>query len=92
VDAAQGIRKIWSSLEYRCWREHVTSTTYDDSCRRKPTHGAAHPDETPPTVPFFKELAITRQGRRAAFRSPTDVEYHLITAGRASRTRAPEFQ
>ncbi|HMK22404.1 MAG TPA: hypothetical protein VK466_08710 [Terriglobales bacterium] len=91
--AAQTNPEAWGNLEYRCLREHVTSTTYE--CHLPPSHPMVlliHDERTPDRVVMQGIGAVLgREGARA-FVSPNDVEITYHSWSCVANCVQPEFQ
>src|SRR5436853_7040134 len=73
--AAQTNPELWGNLEYRCMREHVTSTTYE--CHLPPSHAMTlviHDERTPDRALMQGIGAVLGRTGARAFVAPTDVE------------------
>ncbi len=91
--AAQANPELWGNLEYRCMREHVTSTTYE--CHLPPSHPMTlviHDERTPDRALMQGIGAVLgREGARA-FVSPNDVEITYHSWSCVANCIQPEFQ
>jgi hypothetical protein len=90
---AQASPEAWGNLEYRCMREHVTSTTYE--CHLPPSHPMVlviHDERTPERVVMQGIGAVLgREGARA-FVSPNDVQITYHSWSCVANCVQPEFQ
>jgi len=91
--AAQTNPELWGNLEYRCMREHVTSTTYE--CHLPPSHAMTlviHDERTPDRALMQGIGAVLgREGARA-FVSPNDVQITYHSWSCVANCIQPEFQ
>ena len=90
---AQGHPEKWSNLEYRCLREHVTSTTYE--CRLPPSQAMVlviHDERTPERAIVQGIGAILGKGGARMLVSPNDVEITYHSWSCVANCLQPEFQ
>jgi hypothetical protein len=91
--AAQTNPAAWGNLEYRCLREHITSTTYE--CHLPPSRPMVlviHDERTPDRVVMEGIGAVIgREGARA-FVSPNDVDITYHSWSCVANCIQPEFQ
>src|SRR4029077_9741651 len=91
--AAQGHPEKWSNLEYRCLREHVTSTTYE--CHLPPSQAMVlviHDERTPERAIVQGIGAILGKGGARMLVSPNDVEITYHSWSCVANCLQPEFQ
>jgi hypothetical protein len=91
--AAQGHPEKWGNLEYRCLREHVTSTTYE--CHLPPSQAMVlviHDERTPERAIVQGIGAILGKGGARMLVSPNDVEITYHSWSCVANCLQPEFQ
>jgi len=91
--AAQTNPELWGNLEYRCMREHVTSTTYE--CHLPPSHAMTlviHDERTPDRALMQGIGAVLGRTGARAFVAPTDVEITYHSWSCVANCIQPEFQ
>jgi hypothetical protein len=92
-NAAQGHPEKWGGLEYRCWREHVTSTTYE--CHLPPNQPMAliiHDERTPErAIVQGIGVIIGKSGARALV-APNDVDITYHSWSCVANCAQPEFE
>jgi hypothetical protein len=92
-NAAQTNPEAWGNLEYRCMREHVTSTTYE--CHLPPSRSMVlviHDERTPDRAIVQGIGAILGKGGARAFVSPNDVQITYHSWSCVANCIQPEFQ
>lgn len=92
-NAAQGHPEKWGSLEYRCWREHVTSTTYE--CQLPPNQPMAliiHDERTPERAIVQGIGAIIGRNGARVFVAPNDVDITYHSWSCVANCAQPEFE
>jgi hypothetical protein len=92
-NAAQQHPETWSNLEFRCMREHVTSTTYE--CHLPPGRAMTlviHDERTPERAIVQGIGAILGKGGTRAFISPNDVQITYHSWSCVANCVQPEFQ
>jgi len=92
-NAAQQHPETWGNLEYRCWREHVTSTTYE--CPLPPNRHMVliiHDERTPNRALMQGIGVILGKGGARAFVSPNDVDITYHSWSCVANCVQPEFQ
>jgi hypothetical protein len=92
-NAAQTNPEAWGNLEYRCMREHVTSTTYE--CHLPPSRAMVlviHDERTPDRAIVQGIGAILGKGGARAFISPNDVQITYHSWSCVANCIQPEFQ
>ncbi|MGC2197519.1 MAG: hypothetical protein WA628_22800 [Terriglobales bacterium] len=85
--------EAWGSLEFRCMREHVTSTTYE--CHLPPNQPMTlviHDERTPERALVQGIGAILGRGATRAFISPNDVQITYHSWSCVANCIQPEFQ
>ena len=90
---AQGHPEKWRNLEYRCLREHVTSTTYE--CHLPPSQAMVlviHDERTPERAIVQGIGAILGKGGARMLVSPNDVEITYHSWSCVANCLQPEFQ
>jgi hypothetical protein len=78
-NTAQQHPEVWGNMEFRCLREHVTSTTYECNLPpREATTLVIHDERTPERAIVRGIGAILSQSGTRVFMSPNDVQitYH----------------
>jgi hypothetical protein len=91
--AAQGHPETWSNLEYRCLREHVTSTTYE--CHLPPSRPMVlviHDERTPERALVQGIGAILGKGGARMLVAPNDVAITYHSWSCVANCVQPEFQ
>jgi hypothetical protein len=91
--AAQGHPEKWGNLEYRCLREHVTSTTYE--CHLPPSQAMVlviHDERTPERAIVQGIGAILGKGGARMLVSPNDLEITYHSWSCVANCLQPEFQ
>jgi hypothetical protein len=91
--AAQQHPETWGNLEFRCMREHVTSTTYE--CHLPPGKAMAlviHDERTPDRAIVQGIGAILGQGGARMLVSPNDVQITYHSWSCVANCIQPEFQ
>jgi hypothetical protein len=92
-NSAQQHPETWGNLEFRCMREHVTSTTYE--CHLPPNRPMAlviHDERTPDRALVQGIGAILGRGATRAFISPNDVQITYHSWSCVANCIQPEFQ
>jgi hypothetical protein len=92
-NAAQTNPEAWGNLEYRCMREHITSTTYE--CHLPPSRAMVlviHDERTPDRAIVQGIGAILGKGGARAFISPNDVQITYHSWSCVANCIQPEFQ
>jgi hypothetical protein len=92
-NAAQQHPETWSNLEFRCMREHVTSTTYE--CHLPPGRAMTlviHDERTPERAIVQGIGAILGKGGTRAFISPNEVQITYHSWSCVANCVQPEFQ
>jgi hypothetical protein len=92
-NAAQQHPETWGNLEFRCMREHVTSTTYE--CHLPPGRAMTlviHDERTPERAIVQGIGAILGKGGTRAFISPNDVQITYHSWSCVANCVQPEFQ
>jgi hypothetical protein len=91
-NAAQTHPETWGNLEYRCLREHVTSTTYE--CHLPPNRPMVlviHDERTPDRAIVQGIGAILGKSGARAFVSPNDVKITYHSWSCVANCVQPEF-
>jgi hypothetical protein len=91
--AAQGHPEKWGNLEYRCLREHVTSTTYE--CHLPPSEAMVlviHDERTPERAIVQGIGAILGKGGARMLVAPNDVNITYHSWSCVANCVQPEFQ
>jgi len=92
-NTAQQHPETWGNLEFRCMREHVTSTTYE--CHLPPGRAMTlviHDERTPDRALMQGIGAILGKGGTRAFISPNDVQITYHSWSCVANCVQPEFQ
>jgi hypothetical protein len=92
-NTAQQHPETWGNLEFRCMREHVTSTTYE--CHLPPGRAMTlviHDERTPDRALMQGIGAILGKGGTRAFISPNDVQITYHSWSCVASCVQPEFQ
>ncbi|HZE27263.1 MAG TPA: hypothetical protein VE083_07745 [Terriglobales bacterium] len=92
-NAARQHPETWGNLEYRCLREHVTSTTYE--CHlpsARPMVLVIHDERTPNRAIVQGIGAILGKGGARALMSPNDVQIGYHSWSCVANCIQPEFQ
>lgn len=92
-NAVQQHPEAWGNLEYRCMREHVTSTTYE--CHLPPSRPMVlviHDERTPDRAIVQGIGAILGKGGARAFISPNDVQITYHSWSCVANCVQPEFE
>jgi len=92
-NAAQQHPETWGNLEFRCMREHVTSTTYE--CHLPPGRAMAlviHDERTPDRAIVQGIGAILGKGGARMFVAPNEVQITYHSWSCVANCVQPEFQ
>jgi hypothetical protein len=92
-NTAQQHPETWGNLEFRCMREHITSTTYE--CHLPPGRAMTlviHDERTPDRALMQGIGAILGKGGTRAFISPNDVQITYHSWSCVANCVQPEFQ
>jgi len=91
-NAAQRNPEAWANLEFRCMREHVSSTTYE--CHLPPGQAMTlviHDERSPDRAALEGIGAILTRGASRVFLSPNDVQITYHSWSCVANCLQPEF-